>query len=469
MAWLSALVTLPVKLVTAAINWFLGLSLPARIAWSVGVVQFFLCLVTILLVVVSGGRATFQAWWTPGKGLQLLVLLLLVPIFVYYAMRLWLHEEVSRWRDIEKAWREVRVELDRQQIDLRDVPLFLLLGTDGRDEERAIMQMAPVRFVVTGSPPGSAPLHVYAGQEAAFVCLSGIGQACTVAEMVRRGSRATPPESPAASNPSGPAVAASFGLSAAERAEASDRLTALCDRVRNVRQPVAPINGIGVVVPLLLDDDPDAYVETLGTSTAGDLLQMTQAFGLRVPVTFGCTVPGQMAGWKELGGLVPAAERGKAAGQIFSPGLPPSPEDVTSLAINAGGRLSDILGELLAEPRAVGRPVVNRALLRLTCRMRTVGVASLTRYLQKAVDFVADATPPLLAGCFVMSPSEKGEGGFFGRGFFDRLLAVQGELEWTRARLDRDRRYGRTAAVFVATIILLALAIAGIVAWRLSF
>lgn len=101
--------------------------------------------------------------------------------------------------------------------------------------------------------------------------------------------------------------------------------------------------------------------------------------------------------------------------------------------------------------------------------MRTVGVASLTRYLQKAVDFVADATPPLLAGCFVMSPSEKGEGGFFGRGFFDRLLAVQGELEWTRARLDRDRRYGRTAAVFVATIILLALAIAGIVAWRLSF
>ena len=136
MAWLTALLTLPVKLVTAATNWFLGLSLPARIAWSVGVVQFLLCLVTLLLVIVSGGRTTFQAWWTPGKGMQLLILLLLVPIFVYYAMRLWLHEEVSRWRDIEKAWREVRIELDRQQIDLRDVPLFLILGTDGRDEER---------------------------------------------------------------------------------------------------------------------------------------------------------------------------------------------------------------------------------------------------------------------------------------------------------------------------------------------
>jgi hypothetical protein len=468
MAWLTALLTLPVKLVTAATNWFLGLSLPARIAWSVGVVQFLLCLVTLLLVIVSGGRTTFQAWWTPGKGLQLLILLLLVPIFVYYAMRLWLHEEVSRWRDIEKAWREVRIELDRQQIDLRDVPLFLILGTDGRDEERAIMQMAPVRFVVTGSPPGSSPLHVYAGQEAAFVCLSGIGQACSVAEMVRRGSRATQPDSAVAMESAGGTAAVSFGLSAAERGEASDRLTALCERVRNTRQPVAPINGIAVVVPLLLDDDPEAYVETLGTSVAGDLLQVTQAFGLRVPVTFGCTVPGGMSGWKELGTLLPAADRGKAAGQAFSPGLPPSPEDVAALAINAGGRLSDVLGELLADPRAVGRPVVNRALLRLTCRMRTAGVAGMTGFLQKAVDFVADATPPLLSGCYVMSPLERGEGGFFGRGFFERLLAVQGDLEWTQARLERDRRYGRTAAFFMAMIGLLVLAIAGIVAWRLS-
>jgi len=116
MAWLTALFMLPVKLVTAAINWFLSLSLPARIAWSVGVVQFLLCLLTLLLVIVSGGRPTFQAWWTPGKGMQLLILLLLVPVFVYFAMRLWLHEEVSRWRDIEKAWREARIELDRQQI-----------------------------------------------------------------------------------------------------------------------------------------------------------------------------------------------------------------------------------------------------------------------------------------------------------------------------------------------------------------
>lgn len=468
MAWLTALFMLPVKLVTAAINWFLSLSLPARIAWSVGVVQFFLCLLTLLLVIVSGGRPTFQAWWTPGKGMQLLILLLLVPVFVYFAMRLWLHEEVSRWRDIEKAWREARIELDRQQIDLRDVPLFVVLGTDGRDEERAIMQMAPVRYVVTGSPPGSAPLHVYAGQEAAFLCLSGIGQACSVLELVRRGSSPSQPQSAAAAA-AGVVGAASFALSATERAEASDRLTAICERVRAIRQPVAPINGIAVIVPLHLDEDPASFIETLGASTAGDLLQMTQAFGLRVPITFGCALPGQMAGWKELGSLLTAGDRGKAAGQAFSPGLLATPEDLAALAVNASGRFTDIIGELVAEPRAVSRPAANRSMLRLMCRMRTAGVDAITSYLQKAVDFVADAAPPLLAGCFVMAPGERGDAGFFGRGFFERLVAVQGELEWTQSRLDRDRRYRRMSAVFLALIGLLALAIAGIVAWRLSF
>ncbi|MFM8827188.1 MAG: hypothetical protein ACKOFT_08940, partial [Actinomycetota bacterium] len=153
----------------------------------------------------------------------------------------------------------------------------------------------------------------------------------------------------------------------------------------------------------------------------------------------------------------------------FSPGLLATPEDLAALAVNASGRFTDIIGELVAEPRAVSRPAANRSMLRLMCRMRTAGVDAITSYLQKAVDFVADAAPPLLAGCFVMAPGERGDAGFFGRGFFERLVAVQGELEWTQSRLDRDRRYRRMSAVFLALIGLLALAIAGIVAWRLSF
>jgi len=468
MAWLTALLTLPVKILTAVFNWFLGLSLPARIGWSVGVLQFFLCLITLLLVLVSGGRTTFQAWWTPGKGVQLAILLLLVPIFVYYAMRLWLHEEVSRWRDIEKAWREARIELDRQQIDLRDVPLFVLLGTDGRDGERALLQMAPIRFVVAGAPPGSAPVHVYAGQEGAFICLSGIGQACTVAELVRR-TRGSSPAAETGKSAVDPPDAPSFGLSAVERAEASDRLTAICERIVAARLPVAPVNGIAVLVPMELDGDPGAAGDAMGTAAAADLLQLTRAFGLRAPITVGCTVPGEMPGWKELGSLLPAADRSKAAGQAFSPGVAATADDLTALALNAGGRLADVLGELLAEPRAIGRPVVNRALLQLMCRMRTAGVDAVTRFLRRAVDFVADDTTPLLAGCFFLIPADRGEAGFFGRGFFERLISVQGELEWTAARLERDRRYGRISAVFLGIIGVLVVAIAAMVVWRIRF
>lgn len=176
-----------------------------------------------------------------------------------------------------------------------------------------------------------------------------------------------------------------------------------------------------------------------------------------------------MTGWKELGAVLAAGDRGKAAGQPFSPGLPATPDDIAALAINASGRFTDIIGELVAEPRTVSRPAVNRSLLRLICRMRTAGVDAITRYLLKAVDFVADTNTPLLAGCFVLAAGERGDAGFFGRGFFERLVAVQGELEWTQARLDRDRRYRRLSAFFIALIGLFAVGIAGLVAWRLSF
>ena len=61
--------------------------------------------------------------------------------------------------------------------------------------------------------------------------------------------------------------------------------------------------------------------------------------------------------------------------------------------------------------------------------------------------------------------------GIHGRvhGFFERLVAVQGQLEWTAKRLARDRGYARTSAVFLGIVGLLAVAIGLVVVWRLSF
>ncbi|NDC53832.1 MAG: hypothetical protein EBZ74_05960 [Planctomycetia bacterium] len=456
MAWLTALLTLPFRLATDLFRRFLALSLPARIAWSVGVVQLLLCVLTLVFVLVGGGRLTFQAWWTPGKGMLLLLLLVLVPVFVYYAMRLWLHEEVSRWRDIEQAWRESLAELSRQQVDLRNAPLFIVLGTDGRDEERALMQMAPVPFVVVSAPPGSAPLHVYAGHDAIFVCLSAIGQTCTVAAAARRGAAATAAP-----------TARPTGLSAGERAEAYDRITALCERIVAARRPLAPVNGIAVVAPVELGADDQARTAGLAAAAAEDLQQLTGAFGLRAPIVLGCTLPGGTPGFKELGSLLPAADRARTVGQAFPLGTPSGPPEIEAVALNAGGRLFDVIGDLLSDPKATERPELNRSLLRLLCVLRTAGVDSITRLMQRAFDFAAAGAAPLFAGCYVLVLPERGEGGLFGRGLFERMLACQGDLDWTATRLRQDRFQRLLSTGLVATAAAMVTATVALTLWRI--
>lgn len=466
MAWLAAFLTLPFRGATALIGRFLGLSLPARIAWSVGVVQFLLCMFTLLLVVMTGGRMAFQAWWTPGKGLLLILLLLLVPLFVYFALRLWLHQEVSRWRDIEQAWKEAVAELTRQQVDVRNAPLFVVLGTDGRDEEQAIMQMSPLPFVVVSAPPGSAPLHVYAGHDAIFVCLSAIGQCCTVAGLMRR-PESRLPAAGAAESAAG-AAARTVTLSAAQRAEAYDRLTAFCERLVAVRQPLAPINGIAVIAPLPADADAAEQASLFGSAVAEDLLQMTRAFGLRAPITFGFVQSTTMRGFKEVGDLLSAADRARAVGQSLPLGLPVTAADVEAVTVNAYGKLGDLLGGLLADDKAMERPTANRAIVSLSCHLRTVGVDAMTRMAQRSIDVVTEDAGPLLAGCYLLFLSARGDGGFFGRGFFERVLATQGDLDWTAARLRLDQRYRILAYVLTGLIAISVVAIVATVAWRFS-
>ena len=462
MAWLTALLTLPFRGLAELTRRFLGLSLPARIAWSVGVIQLLLCLFTLLLVVMSGGRMAFQSWWTPGKGLLLLLLLLLVPLFVFLALRLWLHQEVSRWRDIEQAWKEAVAELKRQQVDVRNAPLFLVLGTDGRDDEQSLMQMAPTPFVVVSAPPGSAPLHVYAGHEAIFVCLSAIGQCCTLAASWRR-----PEAKPSATGAEPATEPRTMGLTAAQRAEAFDRLTAFCERIVALRQPVAPINGIAVVAKLGLEaelTDPG----TFGSAVAEDLLQLTRMLGLRAPVTFAFTSSTAVRGFKEAREVLPAGDRARAIGQPLPLGLPIASSDVEAAAISANGKLTDLLGGLLVEDKAVERPAANRSIVGLSCLLRTTGVDAITRIVQRSIDMVTEDAGPLLAGCYFVLLSPHGEGGFFGRGFFERVLATQGDLDWTAARLRLERRYRVLSFLFTGLIILAVAAIVATVAWRVT-
>jgi hypothetical protein len=231
MDWFLNLLTAPWRFLKRVARGFMVMSLASRIAWATAAFLTFFVLLTLCALLLAGGTGwtTLQAWWSPGKGAVVIVLVIVVSVLVYYAARLWLQRENSRFPDIDAAWNAALAEMQRQQIDLRNSPLFLVLGCDGQEQERAIIGEAPVQFLVTASPAGSAPLHTHAGHDGVFVCLSAIGQSCLLADMLRSmlaTSRSTAALSTAPLLPltAGAGLAA---LSPSQRGESADRLTAI--------------------------------------------------------------------------------------------------------------------------------------------------------------------------------------------------------------------------------------------------
>jgi hypothetical protein len=73
----------------------------------------------------------------------------------------------------------------------------------------------------------------------------------------------------------------------------------------------------------------------------------------------------------------------------------------------------------------------------------------------------------MLAGCYVMATDTMADRRAFVRGMFDRMLAVQAELDWTPARVSTDAWSRRVAGILKIVNIGLILGFIGLVFWRL--
>lgn len=430
---------------------FFVLSLAARIAWAVAFLLCFVVLMTLLVVLITGGAAVFEAWWTPAKAASLVVLLCLIPTLVFYSARLWFHHESTFWNDIEKAWSEVLVELDRQGIALSSTPLFIVLGGDGGPRESALLSQSKISFDVQASPPGSAPFHVYASAEGVFVCLSTVGQTCTI--LSRDGIDAH---------------TAVDALRADERAEASDRLRTLCERIRSARQPIAPANGVIALVPAAHSEHKNLG-NIIGSALSEDLLTLTLSFGLRMPLTLVGFGVEAIPGFKTLLQRLPADTDSIPMGEPFPVGRIATENDIQVLTMAACGRLADKTGGLLLDLKSLSHPQENRRLVNLLCQLRLEAAPLLESTLRRSLDYTAHSdAKPTLAGCYLLPVHIEKQTTTFSAPILSRALEVQGDLEWTSETLERDRRYGYIARTLIALNTLMAAACIAILWWRFS-
>jgi hypothetical protein len=455
-------------------RWFLGLTLAGKIAVAVALFQAFLVTLAVAVIVLAGGIPVFQAWWTIGKVVALLLLLFLVPALVFLAARLWLQHDVARWPDIDNAWSEARGNLERQAIDIRTTPLFLVVGLDGRDDEQTLMSALPGTQLVKGAPAGSAPLHAYASDEAVFVSLSGVGATCALlnggampvgtaahAETVGDGATA-PVENAWRGN-----VAPRSRLDDNAEQEAAGRLRTLCEWLETVRQPVAAINGVVVTVPFG-DGDP-SVAAALGAAVSTDLQTIFRSVGLRAPVTIAWRGLEGMPGFGDLVTTIPAHERQAALGTAWPTGLPATHDQAHDLAVATCGAVIDKVSDHLLMPQSVQQPAVNRSLIELVCRLRLTAGTTMATFLQRVVALADPSTgPPPIAGSYFVAGSSGSAPDCFVRGMLDRVIAVQGELEWNRRRLQHDRSCQILGRVLALLDVVFLIGVVGVIWWRLA-
>jgi hypothetical protein len=454
-------------------RWFLGLSLAGRITVAVAVFQAFLVTLAVTVILLAGGIPIFQAWWTPGKFTALMSLMVVVPALVFLAARLWLQHDVARWPDIDNAWQQARVELDRQAIDIRTTPLFLVVGLDGRNDEQTLMDAVPGSLLVKWAPSGSAPLHAYASADAVFVCLSGIGATCA---LLNGGGSTAGTDGPAetSGDVAAPAadtwrgdIAPRHRLDDNAERVAAERLRTLCEWLETARQPVAAINGVVVALPF--DSGETSATAALGAAVSTDLQIIFGTVGMRAPVTIAWRGLEGLPGFRELLATIPPPQRQAALGTAWPAGLPVTHTQANDLTVATCGALIDRVSDHLLLPQSLQQPAVSRSLIELACRLRLTAGTTMAALLQRVVALADPTTgPPPVAGSYFVAASSGSAPDCFVRGMLDRVVAVQGELEWNRRRLLHDRNCQILGRVLGGLDVALVIGVIGVIWWRLA-
>lgn len=180
---LQALLMSPGK-VSSSARRLAAISLPARISILVGL---FLVFVAVAYYITPLGRGEEESRRYDLWELALVVFLIVaIPVALYYVLRLWLEGEVSRYPDIDYAWKAGLAELRTHGLELEYTPLFLVLGSPGELAEKVLFNASQLPFRVREIPVGSAALHWFAEPNGVYLVCTDVGCLTKLAAVAKR-------------------------------------------------------------------------------------------------------------------------------------------------------------------------------------------------------------------------------------------------------------------------------------------
>ena len=500
----------------------LGVSLPARVAWLVALFLVVSAVSAYILFYYTQNRTSWSYWASPWRITLIVAMVVVIPLVVYQALRLWLQGDVSRFPDIDYAWKAGLAELQRQGLDLGQTPLFVIIGSSGVAQEKALFDASRLDLRIREAPAGPAALHWYANPEGIYLscseagCLGKLSKATLTEEESRVarplarpdavrgtivGGAASAEESAPAIAPArremhlvAPAAAPTRGtmmmesepqglpgapsasareaaaLLPADALEQEQRLEYVCHLIRRERQPLSPVNGIVVLVPYALLERGSSESAEVQRSLQRDVVTARRALEVRCPATVLVVGLEAESGFRE---LVRRVGRERAAGQRFGKGFatwnPPTVERLQALSAHACGAVEDWVYNLFREKGSLSKPG-NTKLYMLLCKIRRHVQGRLSNALLSA--FAPDPQhdpeiePFLFSGCYFGAAGETDDRQAFVKGVLDKLPEQQEELQWMGKALREDRRYRGWAQVLFAVDFLLLAALAAMIFFR---
>jgi hypothetical protein len=523
---LRAFFASPADLLSSGRKMF-GFTLPGRVALLMFFVLLLCVGVSFAIWYFTPGATFWQApLFKPWFVATICGLVVVIPIVLYFTIKVWLEGEATPFADIDHAWRAGMEELERNGLDVSQIPIFLVLGSSGEAQEKALFQAARISLNVTAVPPGPAALHWYANPDAIYLVASNVGGLSRLAAILERaavnersGAVAPRPargggelrgtivvdnpdlsssgaiEQPSTDSyvpPSDPGIQgtmvisqgtinlpsqAAMGVATAgarrsvvlpddEAAEQDRRLEYLCSLLHRARRPICPINGILTMLPFGLLERGAQEGLLVQRTAKRDLATVVRVAKVRCPVTALVSGMECEAGFRE---LVRRVGRDRAAAQRFGKGFaitnPPLPERLEALCAHACGAFEDWVYTLFREKDALSKPG-NTRLYSLLCNVRRNIQTRLGNILVDAYGADLDRDPEteyfFFSGCYFAATGETDDRQAFLRGVFDKLPQEQGELQWTEAAYLEDRKYRRLATLAVVYDLFAVAAIIGI-------
>jgi len=502
---------------------FAQLSVPMIAA----VLSVFLLLSVLLIVILipyfdESGRLAEWAWSSMGVGrrIGIIVCMIVTPFVVHYAVRLWLEGDISRFPDIDYAWKRGLAEMERAGLDITMAPIIVVLGCRDTRDARALADDPRQGFRVRGVPEdqgSGVAMQWYAGKRAIVLALTFVGQLCELAQlsdgatdahaaeddepsvltesgrtmMIGDPRAATPrPVRPQVSRegtamiegtmflPTGEGSKTAFiaisqpgaiekaaaRMTSDSAAEQQLRLRYLCRLLRNIRRPYCPVNGIIALTPyphLLREADSQA----LETALRGDLDVAFQVLAVRCPTAVLVTGMDLDRGFEELCRRVGEERTAKQRfGKGFELWRPQSDENMHTAVRQACAAFEDWTYKLFREPGALEQPG-NRDLFALVCRMRGRVQQHLMHLLEGCFARTAGEESRLLfLGCYF---STLGARPAFASSLIEKLVDEQDQLEWTNQALRSDARY-RLWSKLVMALAVVFLAMVAAATWYFS-